>query len=204
MNTFSRVALAMASMTGLAAAQPKVDPRPADPRPAPRPAAPKPPEPGAGGMPDKPPAELAGLAKAATGTWHCRGQSLDRTRKLAEMSGTLKNKLDLDGWWLTTSFESRTGKDSFHFESFTTFDPGTKKWKRVMVESRGQWASGESDGMTDSKIDWELAAHSAMGEFTFRDHEDLSDPKAGAKLWGERSIDKGMTWTKVYEMVCKK
>jgi hypothetical protein len=32
----------------------------------------------------------------------------------------------------------------------------------------------------------------------------MSDPKAGAKFWGEFSMDKGKTWTKVYEMTCKK
>jgi hypothetical protein len=43
-----------------------------------------------------------------------------------------------------------------------------------------------------------------MGEVMFRDHEDMSDPKAGVKQWGEFSMDKGKTWTKVYELTCKK
>jgi len=54
MNTFSRVAIAMVGMTGLAVAQPKTD--------APRPDA------KAGGGPDMgPPAELAAMAKGAAG-----------------------------------------------------------------------------------------------------------------------------------------
>jgi hypothetical protein len=43
-----------------------------------------------------------------------------------------------------------------------------------------------------------------MGEAMFRDHEDLTDPKVGAKMWGEMSTDKGKSWVKVYEMTCKK
>jgi hypothetical protein len=31
----------------------------------------------------------------------------------------------------------------------------------------------------------------------------MTDPKAGMKMWGEMSMD-GKTWTKVYEMTCKK
>ena len=73
-----------------------------------------------------------------------------------------------------------------------------------MVESGGFWLSGESAGMTANKIDWEMTSHGPMGEGMFRDHEDMTDAKAGVKMWGEFSMDKGKTWTKVYEMACKK
>ena len=192
MNTFSRVAIALVGMTGFVAAQPKTEPK-------------------AGGdmkadaiHDAAPPAELAAMAKMASGTWACKGQSMDRTMKMADMTGTMKMKSDVGGWWMHASFESKMGKESFQFESFTTFDPGSKKWKRVMAETGGGWSTGESAGMQGNKVEWDLTAHSAMGEFMFRDHEDLSDPKAGAKMWGEFSPDKGKTWTKVYEMTCKK
>jgi hypothetical protein len=201
MKMFSRVAIAMVGMTGLVSAQPKA----ADPKMAPK-AEPKPADPKAGGMPEmKPPAELADMAKAAAGTWKCKGQGMDmQTNKMAEMNATMKIKLDLGNWWVHGSFESKMGKESFQFESFTTFDPASKKWKRVMVETGGGWANGESAGMKDKKIDWDLTAHSTMGEAMVGDHEDLSDEKAGVKMWGEFSTDKGKTWTKVYEMACKK
>ena len=193
MNTFLRVAIAMVGMTGLAAAQPKTDPK--------APAA----DSKAGGMADmKPPAELAAMAKAAGGTWNCKGQGMDRTQKMVDTTGTMKIKLDVANWWLHGSFESKMGKEPFQFESFTTFDPASKKWKRVMVESGGGWSTGESDGMKDNKVDWNLTSHSMMGEVMFRDHEDMTDPKAGVKQWGEFSMDKGKTWTKVYELTCKK
>jgi len=193
MNTFLRVAIAMVGMTGLAAAQPKTDPKAsaADSK--------------AGGMGDmKPPPELAAMAKAAAGTWNCKGQGMDHTQKMVDTTGTMKIKLDVANWWVHGTFESKMGKEPFQFESFTTFDPASKKWKRVMVESGGGWSTGESDGMKDNKIDWNLTSHSAMGEVMFRDHEDMSDPKAGVKQWGEFSMDKGKTWTKVYELTCKK
>jgi len=190
MNTFSRVTTLLVGMTGLAVAQPKAD--------APKADAPKAADMG-------PPAELATLAKATAGTWHCKGQGMDHTQKMVDTTGTMTIKLDVANWWLHGSFESRMGKEPFRFESFTTFNPAAKKWSRVMVESGGNWASGESPGEKDHKVDWELTSHSPMmGEFSFRDHEDMSDPKLGAKMWGEFTPDKGKTWVKVYEMTCKK
>jgi hypothetical protein len=191
MSTFSRVVIALVGMTGLVAAQPKADPKAADPK-------------AAGGMPEmKPPAELAEMAKASSGTWHCKGQGMDHTMKMIDMTATLKVKSALSGWWINRTFESKMGKEPFVFEQYTTLDPSTKKWKRVMVESGGNWATGESAGMKDNKVDWELTTHSPMmGDGQFRDHEDYTDPKAGAKMSGEFN-NKG-TWVKVYEMTCKK
>lgn len=211
MKTFSRVAIAMVGMTGLVAAQPKAEPKMAEPKMADPKMAPKA-EPKmadskpAGGMAEmKPPAELAGLAKAIAGTWRCKGQGMDmHTMKMGDMTATMKLKLDLASWWIHGSFESKMGKEPFQFESFTTFDPASKKWKRVMIETGGNWSSGESAGMKDNKVDWDLTTHSAMGEGMFRDHEDMSDLKAGTKMWGEFSMDRGKTWSKVYEMTCKK
>jgi hypothetical protein len=199
MNTFFKVAIAMVGMTGLAVAQPK-DTKPAgDAKPAAA-AADK-----GGAMEMKPPPELAEMAKGAAGTWHCKGQGMDQSQKMVDMTATLKMKLDIANWWMHGSFESRMGKEPFQFESFTTFDPKAKNWKRVMVESGGNWASGESAGLKAGKVDWEMTTHTPMmGDAMFRDHEDMSDPKAGAKMWGEFSPDKGKTWIKVYEMTCKK
>ena len=207
MNTFLRVAIAMVGMTSVAVAQPKAEPKAGDAK-----MAPKAPDAKADAKPAmapmKPPAEIAEIAKAATGTWRCKGQGMDMSAgKMAEMSATMKIKSDLGGWWLHGSFESKMGKEPFTFEEFTTFDPASKKWRRIMIESTGGWATGESSGMTGGKADWELKTHApvpGMSEGMFRDHEDMSDPKAGGKMWGEFSPDNGKTWQKVYEMTCKK
>jgi hypothetical protein len=203
MNTFSRVAVVLIGLTSAVAAQPKA----ADSKMAP-PAAAKAPAPAdakAPAMPEMtPPAELAAAVKAAGGSWTCKGQGMDHTMKMIDMTGKMKTAMSVDKWWMTTVFDSKMGKEPFHFDSFTTYDAAAKKWKRVMVESGGFWLSGESAGNTGNKIDWEMTSHSPMGDGMFRDHEDMTDPKAGVKMWGEFSMDKGKTWTKVYEMACKK
>jgi hypothetical protein len=206
MNTFSRVAIAIVGMTGLVAAQPKAaDPKAADTKAAPKSetkaADPK----AADAKPaeSKPPQEVADIAKAASGTWRCKGQGMDQTQKMVDMTATMKIKSDLAGWWIHATFESKMGKEPFLFESYTTFDPSAKRWRRLMVETGGSWAVGESLGVKDGKVDWEMKSHSpTMGDGAFRDHEDYTDPKAGAKMWGEFSFNG--TWVKVYEMTCKK
>jgi hypothetical protein len=196
MNTFSRVAVVMIGMTGLAAAQPKPDAK-TDAK--------APPADAKGGMAEmKPPPELAELAKAVSGTWRCTGQAADATMKMVNMTATLRNKIDLDSWWVHGSFEARMGKEPFKFESFTTYDPESKKWKRVMVESGSMWSNGESAGLKDNKVEWTMTSHSSRGDAMFRDHEDVSDPKAGVKMSGELSMDGGKTWMPVYTMACKK
>lgn len=207
MNTFSKIAIAMIGMTSLVAAQPAKEPAktpttPAkDAKAAPDAKAPAP----AGGMDMmKPPQEIADMAKMATGTWKCKGQGMDHTMKMADMTATMKMKSELNGWWMHGSFDAKMGKEPFAFESYTTIDPNSKKMHRVMVEVGGGYSTGDSDGMKDNKVEWMLTTHSAMGEGMFKDHEDLSDMKAGGHFWGEMSMDKGKTWTKVYDMTCKK
>ena len=209
MNTFSRVAIVLIGMTSVVAAQPKAADNKMAPPPAAKPADMKPADAKAGAampaMPEMtPPKELADMAKASSGSWTCKGQGMDHTMKMAEMTGKMKIALSADKWWLQASFDSKMGKEPFHFESFTTYDAAAKKWKRVMVESGGAWSTGESAGMKDNKIDWDLASHTAMGDAMFRDHLDMSDPKVGAKAKGEVSTDKGKNWMTVYEMTCKK
>ena len=43
-----------------------------------------------------------------------------------------------------------------------------------------------------------------MGDGMFRDHLDTSDRQGRREDVGRVSMDKGKTWTKVYEMTCKK
>lgn len=184
MTTISRITLALIAFTTAAAAQ-NAEPKPAK--------------------------ELTDYAKAMSGTWSCKGQSLDHTNKMADTTATLKVKLDVDSWWLHSSFEAK-GKEPFHFEEFITYDAVSKKWKLVMVETGGEWNNGESNGPADGKFDFAITSHlpgwlaQAMGgktETMFRNHEDSSDPKAGLKMSGEVSMD-GKTWMPVYNLTCKK
>lgn len=202
MNKLSIALLSVTALAGLAfAGDPKADPKATTKADAPKTDA-KAPAAAPMEMP-KPPQELADMAKTAAGTWKCKGQGMGHDMKMAEMTGTMTIKLDVDNWWLHGSFSSKMGKEPFHFESYTTYDPTAKKWHRVMVESGGGWSTGDATASA-GKMDWELATHSMMGDGMFRDHEDNSDLKAGSHNWGEMSMDKGKTWVKVYDMTCKK
>lgn len=155
----------------------------------------------------KAPTEIADMAKQMAGTWRCKGQGLGPDMKtMVDMTGTMRGgKLEAENWWIHDTFDSTMPKaGKYHYDSYVTYDPSSKKWHRVMLETGGAYSTGDSAGMTGGKLDWELTSHSPMGEALFRDHLDMSDPKAGVKSWGEASMDKGKSWTKVYEVTCKK
>ena len=153
------------------------------------------------------PQEVTDLLKLVTGSWKCTGTATIGTDPAAQpMTATLKTKSDLDGFWIHDTFEAKIGPAAkatkLKYESFTTFD--SRKWRRVLLDNRGTQVIGTSDGVKDGKMDWNLDALASAGPAVqFLDHLDASDPKV-LKLGGEQSSDKGKTWTKVYEMSCKK
>lgn len=178
----------LVAFSGLAAGQARAD-TPAKPAEAPKPAE------------RKPPTELVEMAKTA-GTWTCKGSGMDQaSMKMTEMNGTMKLKATLGGWWIHGAFEA-TGNHKLQLETYTTYDTGSKKWKRLMVDNSGSWTRGESSGAKNGKTDWEMVSYTPMGEGKFRDHEE--NVAGGVKMWGEVSPDNGTTWIKVYEMTCKK
>ena len=199
MKKLSIVMVSLAGLAGVAAAgsgsgagsaaAPKADAKAAD----------------AGAM-MKAPTEVADMAKQMAGTLKCKGQALGHDMKtMVDMTGTWKGgKVEMDNWWIHETYDSTMGKEKFHFDSYVTYDPGSKKYHRVMVETGGGYSVGDSAGMTGGKMDWDMQSWEPMGQSMFRDHIDASDAKAGVKTWGEFSIDKGKTWTKVYEQTCKK
>jgi hypothetical protein len=158
---------------------------------------PKPPE------PPKPPAQVAELAAAMVGTWRCKGEEvhLDGTKETVTATATIK--LDMNKFWLVET-QSIKSKQPFTITTYTTFDSGSNKWRRLGVDSRGNSYIGTSDGPKEKKIDWNLDVMGMMGAAMLRDHIDTSDPKAGSKITGEVSVDKGKTWNKVVELTCKK
>lgn len=222
MKSFTRVAittLTMVGFAGLAAAQPKAEPKPvpkADAKTEPKAAAPKadakadpkvdakaPPK-AEMAMP-KVPQEVLDMTKAMVGTWKCTGSMSGMDGSSTPLTGTMKTKADLDGFWIHNSYEAKMGKAKFKFEAFMTYDASSKKWRNVMVDNWGSQSVGTSDGMKDGKMDVTMDTMGGpMGPGMFRDHMDSSDPKAGVKMMGEASMDKGKTWNKVYEQTCKK
>jgi len=149
----------------------------------------------------KVPQEVTDLLKLVTGSWKCTG-----TMGADPMTATLKTKADLDGFWIHDSFEAKVGPAAkatkLKYESFITYD--SRKWRRVLVDNRGTQVIGTSDGIKNGRLDWNLDALAGSGPAVqLRDHLDASDPKA-LKLAGEQSTDKGKSWTKVYELTCKR
>lgn len=221
MKTFSKIAIALCSTATVAMAQPspapatKPAPAPAaKPVPAPNPAPAKDAKPTAGApavaptkaeppaMP-KPPAEIATVLKSLQGTWRCTGTMPGEDGQPVAMKSTNKTKADLDGWWIQDTYDGTMGKAKFKFVAYTTYDAGSKKWRRLFVDNMGGQMIGTSDGLKDGKLDFNLDSMGPMGSSQFRDHTEIVDAK-NYKAWGEISTDKGKKWDKVYEMTCKK
>ncbi|MDQ3365722.1 MAG: hypothetical protein M3680_09880 [Myxococcota bacterium] len=152
----------------------------------------------------KPPTELGDMAKVAVGTWRCAGSETGQDGASGKLTATVRGKLDLDKWWITESMDAKGARGSYKSVAYTTYDPGSKKWRRLSVDSMGNQFVGTSDGMKENKLTWNMDMMGGMGAGMFRDYLDLTDAKAGVKLWGEMSMDKGKTWNKVYELTCKK
>jgi hypothetical protein len=205
MKTFSKITLALLTMSAVAVAQPKADKAPTPPAkdakaqvaPTTKDAKPT--------MPTVPP-ELVEMAKATSGNWKCKGEAFEMDGSKTPVTATNKTKADLDKWWISESMEVKGMKmGSFKMTSYTTFDAASKKWRRVGMDNWGGQMVGTADAAPMGKpMTFNLDTLGPQGAGQFRDHVDPSDMKAGLKIWGEMSMDKGKTWMKVYEMTCKK
>jgi hypothetical protein len=167
----------------------------------------KPPDAKAMEMP-KPAQQIAARVKAMAGTWKCDGSAPGMDGKDVKFTGTMTSKADLDGFWVHDSFTGLLGTGAtamkFKFENFATFDVNLKKWREVMVDNWGGQAAGTGDEIKDSKMDTAYDSLDMMGKGMMKNHTDASDAKKGVHMWGEGSHDAGKTWTKSYDMVCKK
>ncbi len=155
----------------------------------------------------KPADQVAARVKAMSGTWKCEGTAAGMDGKDQKFTGTMSTKTDLDGWWVHDSFSGTMGGTpgmKFKFEMFSTFDKNMNKWRTVMVDNWGGQMIGTSDDMKDGKSESTSESMDMMGKGMMKDHTDMSDMKKGAHMWGESSHDGGKTWTKTYDMVCKK
>lgn len=202
MKTFSQITVAVLTMSSVAIAQPKAD------KAAPPPAKDAKAQVALKEAPAMPtvPTELIEMAKVTTGTWKCKGESFERDGSKTAITATNKAKADLDKWWISESLEVKGMKmGAFKMATYTTFDAASKKWRRVGLDNWGGQMVGTADAAPIGQpMVFNLDTLGPMGAGQFRDHTDPSDLKAGLKVWGEMSSDKGKTWVKVYEMVCKK
>ena len=155
----------------------------------------------------KPPAEIKDLVKMAGARNTCKGTGLGMDMKSeVKFTGTITRKADLDNWWVHESMTGTMGegkaKMTMKMEAYMTWDAKMGKWRMVSVMNDGTQMVGTAD-FKDGKLEAVSDTVGPMGSGMFKDHGDATDKKVGMHMWGEMSMDKGKTWTKVYDMTCK-
>jgi hypothetical protein len=219
MKNLTRISITLVTLAGLASVAVAGDgakpaaPAPADkkaPAPAPTPAptadkaAPVAPDKAAPAfVAPKPAPELAAAFKAMSGNWKCTGTAMTGPEmKEGPTKGTVKSKMDLDNFWIVTTY-AETKKGGFKVNEYSSFDATTKKWKRLMIDNMGGHEISESSGMTDNKMVWDGAATGMGMTMKSRHTETIVGPKE-MKMLGEYSMDNGKTFQKAYDVTCKK
>jgi hypothetical protein len=154
----------------------------------------------------KPPAEIAAAAKMMSKPLTCTGTGLGPDMKTeAKMKTTMAAKSDLGGWWIRQTIKGTVGEGKtsmkMNMEGLMTYDAKLAKWRFLGVSNDGGSLTGMAD-MKDGKYELVGEMTSPMGTAAFKDHGDMTDKKA-VHFWGEMSMDKGKTWTKVYDQTCK-
>jgi hypothetical protein len=204
MKKFSITMVSLVTMAGFAVAQPKADPKTAQAGAATGSAAAPAPM-----VKPKPPAEIRDTLKMMGTRQNCTGVTWGGPDGKMEMKtksmGT--NALALDGWWIkgTSTMTMGTGKTkmTLKMDNYMTWDAKAGLWRSVGMANDGSVMVGTAT-MKDGKFEGTADMFGGMmGNGKWRDHGDMTDPKAGMKMWGEMSMD-GRTWTKVYDMTCKK
>jgi len=182
---------------------PGTPPKPADKAPATDANAKK--EPAPAEMPaPKPPQEVLDATKASTGTWRCKGTVWMPDGTSRPTAGTIKNKADLDKFWIQMSFaETGPAKVKYKFTAYRTFDTASKKWTEVSVDNMGGYSVSTSDGPKDNVIAWEGTAHGMGMTMKSKGNETLVSAKE-IKMAGQASMDGGKTWVNSYDVDCKK
>jgi hypothetical protein len=158
----------------------------------------------------KPPTEIKDTLKAMGTRHNCTGVTWGGADGKTEMKmkSSDTNALALDGWWIKGSMTATMGegkaKSTLKIDSYMTWDAKAATWRSVGVANDGSVMVGTAT-MKDGKFDSMADMYGGMmGNGKFREHGDMTDPKAGMKMTGEMSVDGGKTWNKVYEMTCKK
>jgi hypothetical protein len=159
-------------------------------------------------MPKAPP-EIKDTLKMMGTRQNCTGVTFGGPDMKAEMKtkSTGTNALALDGWWIkgtaTMTMGEGKAKMTLKMDNYMTWDAKASLWRSVGMANDGSVMVGTAT-MKDGKFEGTADMFGGMmGNGKWRDHGDMTDPKAGMKMWGEMSMD-GKTWTKVYEMTCKK
>jgi hypothetical protein len=154
----------------------------------------------------KPPAEIAAAAKMMSKPLSCTGTGLGPDMKTeVKMKSTMAAKSDMSGWWIRQTIKGTVGEGKtatkMNMEGLLTYDAKLAKWRFLGVSNDGGSMTGTAD-LKDGKYELVGEMTGPMGTATFKDHGDMTDKKA-VHFWGEMSMDRGKTWTKVYDQTCK-
>jgi hypothetical protein len=155
--------------------------------------------------PSAPPApapEIAAMMKDSKGTWKCKGTAMMPDGSSTPMTANMTSKVTLGGYWIRTTFTQTGSKTPYNFEASTGYDAANKTWHRVSTDNMGGHEISTSMGAKNGSTTWEATSHSMMGTGLARHYEEMVGKDL--KMWGEWSMDKGKTWNKSYDSVCKR
>ena len=162
----------------------------------------------------KPAAELKELASGLAGKWNCTGTVSMDGKTSIKNSAKITNKLDLEGWWMQTTYDGMMGKQRYKFVTYTTFNQADKKFMRVMFDNMGgqetDTALAIDHGMADKwALTWEGETKAAVAmpgmptKMKMRHLESVSNKGKELQMRGEMTMD-GKTWIEIYSSTCKK
>jgi hypothetical protein len=149
----------------------------------------------------KPAPEVAAFGKQYAGTWTCKGNTMRGDGSSTPLTASVSVRLDLDNAWVVTSLVEKSGP--LKWTEYRTYDAVAKQWSRVQLANTSGYVVSTSLGEQGGKWTWTGTARSPNGSLELRDYEqaDGKDGKA-IKLWGEAML--GGSWTKLYEVTCRK
>ena len=138
------------------------------------------------------PADLVGLAARVAGKWRCTGTGSRATSTI---------KLELGKQWLVETFDAQIGGKKHQHVAYTTYDAKTDTWQRVTFDSAGVMLAGISSDMSGDGVTWNMSDPRTGAQV--RDQVEMSDPKR-VTLSRSTSPDQGKSWSKLFELTCKK
>ncbi len=199
-TTMNRLSLATASTLSLFAATAIADragPSPSQPQVIVAPPRPRPVNPITAGTPS---AQIATVGTKLAGSYKCKGVSFAGDGSSSPFTAKLVIKLDLDSAWIQAQL-AEDAPGTMKLTDFRTFDEIAKQWTRIELLATSGHVESTSLGEKDGKWTWTGTTISPTGSIQTRDYEQQIGAKQ-LKLWGEALL--AGTWTKSYEVTCRK
>jgi hypothetical protein len=151
--------------------------------------------------------ELVAAAKAAKGTWFCKGVEYGPDGTEMKSKATMKYAVDLDKMWIkgTLTIPKKKGqKRAMKITSYRTYSAAEKKWHMIGVDNAGGWTKGWSTGPDAAgKVTWEVEGNMGGTVIKGRDYEEPGAKKRQMHVWGEYAMD-GKNYVKAYDVTCTK